>query len=125
MRAISSLDELNIPDDHKNFLSHFLSKLSSSRLAGEIYKVILFGSCAREDVRERSDVDIFVITHKELPLDEELYILGDCHPAVDGKFYAPADIIVNSMDSFNRFNDSFGMVQKAVKLEGVDLSGLL
>lgn len=41
----------------------------------EILAVGLFGSLARGDFDERSDIDIFVITEKELPLGEqdELY----------------------------------------------------
>lgn len=42
---------------------------------GEILAFGLFGSITRQDFDERSDVDIFVITEKELPLkaQDELY----------------------------------------------------
>jgi len=68
---------------------------------------------------------LFVITEKDIPIDDELYIMSDCPPAYDEEFYIPADIIVSSAEKYDRFKDEFGMVQKAVEREGVDLSGLL
>ena len=122
MRAISSLEQLNIPHYHRNFLSHFLSNVSKVE---EVSRVILFGSCARGQVGEKSDIDLLVITDKEIPLDVEFYIMNDCPPAYDSEFYVPADIIVDPATNYNKFKSTFGMVQKAVEREGVDLSELL
>ena len=122
MKTINSLDQLNITDHHKGFLTHFLLNVSK---AGNVSKVILFGSCARGQMRERSDIDLLVITEKELSEDEEFYIMFDCPPAYDEEFYIPSDVIVDPISNYNRFKDTFGMLQKAVEREGVDLSELL
>ena len=85
MRIIDSLDNLNIPDDYKKYITHYLSNLKRNKLFHHIRKVILFGSCAREEVKDFSDIDIFLITHTELKEDDELSLLFDPIPyKVDG-----------------------------------------
>ena len=122
MKIISSLEQLDVPYYYRGFLSHFLSNVSKIE---EVSRVILFGSCARGQVGERSDIDLLVITDKEIPLDVEFYIMNDCPPAYNDEFYVPADIIVDPTNNYDRLKNSFGMVQKAVEREGVDLSELL
>ena len=122
MKKINSLEELNIPPNYKAFIMYFLSNVSKVE---NISRVILFGSCARGEVRNRSDIDILVVTDREVTLDEECYIMSDCPPNGDNDCYVPSDIIVNPISSYNRFKDTFGMLQKAVEREGVDLSELL
>ena len=122
MKIISSLEQLDIPYYYRDFLSHFLSNVSKIE---EVSRVILFGSCARGQVGERSDIDLFVITKKEISLDTEFYIMNDCPPAYNDEFYVPADIIIDPENNYHRFKNSLGMVQKAVEREGIDLSELL
>ena len=123
MQKISSLDELNLPSNYKGFILYFLSNITK---LNNIERVILFGSCAREEVNEhKSDIDLFVITENNIDLDEEFHIMSDCTPAYDSKYYIPSDIIVNSVNHYNHFKDKFGMVQKQVEREGVDISGVL
>jgi len=122
MKIISSLEELNIPFNYKAFILHFLSNLSKVE---HVSKVVLFGSCSRGDFRERSDIDILVIVDEEISIDEELYIMSECPPSGDDECYIPADIIVDPICNYNRFKETFGMLQKAVEQEGVDLSELL
>jgi len=87
--------------------------------------VILFGSCAREQVRERSDIDLLVITDRPVPLEDEFHIMFDCVPNSDDNFYVPSDVIIDPVINYNRFKNTFGMLQRAVEREGVDLSELL
>ena len=123
MRKIKSLDELNIPYSYKMFIRLFLANLSN--LDG-VVRVILFGSSARGEVDEqKSDLDLFVITENDLSPDEEYHIMSDCAPSYDSDHYIPSDIIVNSLQHYNQFKDRFGMVQKQIEREGVDLSELL
>ena len=122
MKKISSLDQLDIPYNHKGFLAHFLSKASK---ADYVSKVILFGSGARGQVHERSDIDLFVITKNDISLDDEFHLMYDCVPSGDDEFYVPSDVIVNPIRNYERFKDEFGMLQRAVEREGVDLSELL
>ena len=123
MRKIDSLDELEIPGSYKAFIKLFLSNLSS---LDSVARVILFGSYARGEVSgHESDLDLFVLTENEVSLDEEFYIMNECAPAYKNGQYIPSDIIVNSVQNYNRLKNVFGMVQKQVEREGMDLSGLL
>lgn len=63
MRIIESLDSLNIPNKYKRYITQYLSNLKENRLFHHVNKVILFGSCARETVKDYSDIDIFLITN--------------------------------------------------------------
>jgi len=122
MKKITSLDQLDIPNHHKRFLAHFLSNVSKVE---HVLRVILFGSCARGQVRERSDIDLLVITNKDISLDDEFHLMYDCVPSGDDELYVPSDVIVNPINKYNKFKSTFGMLQRAVEREGVDLSGLL
>jgi len=122
VKKITSLSQLDIPVHHKGFLTHFLSNVSK---VDYVSRVILFGSCARGQVRERSDIDLLVITDNEISLDDEFHIMNDCAPNGDDEFYLPADIIVDPIGNYERFKNTFGMLQRAAEREGVDLSELL
>ena len=122
MKKITSLDQLNIPSNHKGFLAHFLSNASK---VDYVSRVILFGSCARGQVHERSDIDLLVITKNGISQDDEFHIMNDCAPCGDNEYYVPSDIIVDPVGNYERFKDAFGMLQRAAELEGVDLSELL
>ncbi|MCL2320589.1 MAG: nucleotidyltransferase domain-containing protein [Oscillospiraceae bacterium] len=121
MRKINSLNELNIPLKHKNFIQRYLQNISHFDC---IDRVILFGSCARGQATENSDVDLFVITKEDIPENLEFEIIFDNVPEPD-KGYVMNDILLKSVNEYNKFKNATGMVQKAVELEGVDLSGLL
>lgn len=113
MKKITSLDELNIPEQYKGFLSHFLSHASK---VDHVSKVILFGSCAREQVQNRSDIDLLVITDNDISLDDEFHIMYDCVPSGDNEFYVPSDVIVDPIGNYERFKNTFGMLQRAVEV---------
>lgn len=66
MRTIDSLDSLNIPNDYKKYITHYLSNLKKNKLFPYVNKIILFGSCAKETVKDSGDIDIFLITNIEL-----------------------------------------------------------
>jgi hypothetical protein len=122
VKKITSLDQLDISAQHKGFLTCFLSNVSKMDY---VLKVILFGSCARGQVQERSDIDLMVITDNDISLDDEFHVMYDCVPSGDDEFYIPSDVIVDPVGNYERFKDAFGMLQRAVEREGVDLSELL
>jgi len=123
VKKINILNDLNIPNNYKSFIQHFMINLSSLE---NIERVILFGSCAREDVDDKySDIDMLVLTNNSITLDEEFYIMNDCTPSIDYKYYVPSDIIVNSIQHYNKYKDEFGMLQKQIEREGIDISELL
>ena len=122
MKKITSLDQLDVSTHHKGFLAQFLSNASK---VDYVSRVILFGSCARGQVHERSDIDLLVITDNDISIDDEFYVMYDCVPSGDNEFYAPSDVIVDPIGNYERFKGAFGMLQRAVEREGVDLSELL
>ena len=122
MKKITSLDQLNIPTHYKGFLTHFLYNVSK---VDYVSRVILFGSCARGQMQDRSDIDLLVITNDGISLEDEFHIMNDCAPNGEDQFYVPADIIVDPIGNYERFRHSIGMMQRAVEREGVDLSELL
>jgi len=122
MKKVSSIDQLNIPTRHKEYLSHFLSNVSK---VDDVSNVILFGSCARGQAQDISDIDLLVITNNGISQDEEFHIMNDCAPGGDDDFYVPADIIVDPIENYERYKGTYGMLQRAVEREGVDLSELL
>jgi len=123
MRKIQSLDDLVLPEKHRNFLEQFIMHVAGLSNRGKIEKLVLFGSCARGEATERSDIDIAAIG-EEID-DETLWKLYDCVPAYTPGEYVRNDIIAITNSQFNKYINSFGMVQKYIQREGVDLYGLL
>lgn len=119
MKKIKSINELNIPEKHKKFINTYLNNISKFDC---IDKVLLFGSLAREVATENSDVDLFIITKTEIPEDLEFNIIFDNVPNSE---YIKNDILLKSKKEYDKYKNSTGMVQKAVELEGVDITGLL
>jgi len=67
----------------------------------EILALGLFGSLARGDFDERSDIDIFVITEKEIPLkeqDELYYAFSELIP----RFRRDITVLVYDIDGLKR-----------------------
>lgn len=122
MKTIDSLDNLNIPNKHKRYITHYLSNLKRNKLFHHISKVILFGSCAREEVKDFSDIDIFLMTHIELKEDDELSLLFDPIPyKVDG-IYIPMDTLLQSQEKYNLCKEKPYMVQKFIEKDGIILN---
>ncbi|MCL2049611.1 MAG: nucleotidyltransferase domain-containing protein [Defluviitaleaceae bacterium] len=123
MRFISSLDELLAPKKHKMFLDIFINNASRLENAKKIERIILFGSCARGEALDDSDIDIAVVGDE---IDD--VTLGDlyyCVPDTDSGFYVESDIIALSGALYDKNKDMYGMVQKYIERDGVDISGLL
>ena len=121
MRTVNTIHELKIPDTHKRFIEQYLANI---RKFDCLSKVFLFGSCANETATANSDVDLFLLTKQKIPEDMEFRIIFDSIPAL-ANGYVKNDVLLKSEEEFERYKHSTGMIQKAVALEGVDLSGLL
>jgi predicted nucleotidyltransferase len=122
MRTVSSLEQLNLPPKYRGFLRHFLDNLAKVE---SVHKVILFGSCARGEVRERSDVDLMVVTDRVVTQDEEFRIMYDCQPDYEDELYIESDVFVNDVEWYEESKKEYGCLQSVVSKEGVDLSGLI
>ncbi len=125
MRTIKSLDDLNIPDNYRIYITHYLMNLRENKFFSHINKVILFGSCAREAVKDFSDIDIFLITDTELKEKDELSLLFDPVPYKIGNIYIPMDTLLQSQEQYNLCKNELCMVQRFVEKEGIILNELL
>ena len=120
MRSINAIDDLRIPDQHKRFIERYLSEI---RKFDCLSRVLLFGSCANGTATANSDVDLFLLTKQKIPEDMEFRIIFDSIPDLaDG--YVKNDVLLKSEEEYERYKNSLGMIQKAVELEGVGLSGI-
>jgi len=126
MKNIYTLQELNISPKHKRFISEFLRKAKTINTFNKINTFILFGSCARGDAHEKSDVDILAIGNGIG--DETLFDLYDCewYPGFERKEnFVNSDIFVDDINYFERQKDVVGSFHWRVAKDGVSLNGLL
>ena len=126
MKTITTLDELQIPDKHKRFITNFLAQSKQIPTFNQIDLFILFGSCARGDATEKSDVDILAVG--ENIGDETLFDLYDCayYPDCNLKEnFVGNDVFVNCSKSFSKYSEVLGSFEWRVKRDGVLLNGLL
>ena len=117
MRTINSIDELNIPVNHKLYLKRLLKYFKANP---KIEKVFLFGSCAKGTATAKSDIDLFLLG-QDINDDDEWDIAWNC-PKWDS--YIACDILSGTHKTYAEMSQVPGMVQYAVKLLGVDISGL-
>lgn len=122
MHTINNLNELSLPLSYIEFIDIFLKNVAKIPF---VQKVVLFGSCATGQIRENSDIDLFIITDREITEDEEFKISFECRPKYSAHTYIPVDMIIKPIHIYDKFKFAFGMVEKYIELEGVDLSGPL
>jgi len=118
MRTVESLSILNIPADYQSYITEYFRNRSEIPF---VSRVILFGSCAREMVKRRSDIDIFITTNRDISEDEEMLLTFHCLPPFSPATI-PTDTIVQSESAFESNVNQFGTVQKQVDKNGVDSS---
>ncbi|MCL1878566.1 MAG: nucleotidyltransferase domain-containing protein [Defluviitaleaceae bacterium] len=126
MKTISTLQELNIPLKHQRFISEFLRQAKKIRTFDKIDAFILFGSCARGDAHEKSDVDIMAVGDKIG--DETLFDLYDCsvYPGWrENENRVDNDVFVSDRNYFDVHKNDIGSLHWRVAEEGVSLNGLL
>ena len=126
MKIISTVQELNIPQKHQRFISEFLRQAKKIKTFNQIDAFILFGSCARGDAHEQSDVDILAIGNGIG--DETLFDLYDCewYPGFESKDnFVNSDVFVDDLNYFEEQKNVLGSFQWRVARDGVNLNGLL
>jgi len=126
MKTISTLQELSIPPKHQRFISEFLRQAKEIETFDRIDAFILFGSCARGEASEKSDVDILAIG--EGIGDETLFDLYDCewYPGLNSnENFVNSDVFVDDIKHFERQKEVLGSFQWRVAKDGVNLNGLL
>ena len=99
MRIVKSFDELKMPDSHRIFLEHLLVYFKSYPI---IERVILFGSCAKGEATQNSDIDLLLLG-SGITDEDEWNIAWNC-PKLDGIKYVPYDLFSDTFDSYNEMS---------------------
>jgi hypothetical protein len=120
VRAIKSFEELKMPRTHEVYLERLIEYFKTYP---KIERVLLFGSCATGEATPRSDMDLFLIG-SDFNDDDEWEIAWNC-PKWDGAGHVSCDLLSGTHESYERMSKVPGMVQYAIELRGVDISGLL
>jgi len=120
MRTINSLGELNLPARQEHCLELLVKYLGGFP---KIERILLFGSCARGEVTQKSDIDLFLLG-PDMTEEDEWEIAWNC-PVLKGKDYVSYDLISGTHDDFDRMSKIPGMIQYVIALRGVDISELL
>jgi len=97
-------------------ISDTIIKEATARLAksAKPQKIFLFGSYARGDARERSDLDFMVVQKTIKNRRKEMVRLQDALRSMR----IPVDVLVVSESTFNEWEDVVGTVFYEVKREG-------
>ena len=114
------MEELNLSERHELCLVQLLEYFGNFP---KIERILLFGSCARGEATQKSDIDLFLLG-SDLTDEDEWEIAWNC-PKPEGKNYISCDLISGTHDDFERMSKIPGMIQHAIALRGVDISELL
>ncbi|MDR2588108.1 MAG: nucleotidyltransferase domain-containing protein [Spirochaetales bacterium] len=91
----------------------------TSKLAPE--KIILFGSYARGDNTEKSDIDILIVIKN---LGNERKVTGALYKALlDEDISIPIDFLAIDSDKYNELKNKIGYIYKTIDREGKVLYG--
>jgi predicted nucleotidyltransferase len=107
--------DINIP-----FMDKILSLIVSLVSPDQI---ILFGSYARGDNTEKSDIDLLIIK-KDLKESNEMTDLL-YRAFYNNKIGIPVDLIVMDYNKYLKLNNKIGFIYKTIKQEGKLLYGTL
>ena len=105
--------EMNVPNIDK------IISLIVSLVAPE--QIILFGSYARGDNSEKSDIDLLIIKKdliNEREINNILYMAF-----FENKINIPIDLISIDYDKYNELNNEIGYIYKTIKEQGKIIYG--
>ena len=118
MIAIDDINQLSLPDLYKETISHMVTRLLDFPAVKDI---ILFGSCARQDISNYSDIDLAVIVSESLSHEEEWHIDNSIR---NWDANIACDVIFLPETVFKREIRGETIIRPILR-EGVSLNGLL
>lgn len=86
----------------------------------KVLKIILFGSRARGDYKERSDWDLLIVVDKKLLREERLKISHLIRKTLADEFI-PCDVLIKSEEEFEERKGVIGSVIRSAIEEGIIL----
>src|SRR3989338_297351 len=97
----------------------YIALLRESSVKNKIIKVILFGSCARGDQNENSDIDLLIITKNTDESDE--HILLDLLTDAELKCEDGISLMTKSTDAWNWMKKNNSGFYRSIMKEGKEL----
>lgn len=93
-----------------------------NNLGIELKEIILFGSRAREDYKEHSDWDIFIVLNEEIDLQKKKKIWYSIYKKLHQKFpFSSFDIILKSKSMYENEKKVVNTLANEVYREGIPL----
>ena len=114
----------NIPENVNNILQEFVNKVQGA-LGDHLKKIILYGSYARGDYNENSDVDIMILTDfNDKELSDYRDIVSDIAFDIefDEGFHITLSPVIKNIDKYNKRIDVIPFYMNVQK-EGVLING--
>jgi predicted nucleotidyltransferase len=105
-------------EDETKALQEVKSKLIEL-LGDKLKRFVLFGSRARGDADETSDIDVAVVV-ADLTKEVKRKII-DCVVEVEIKYLVPISIIVFSEDEFRRLRELERRIALDIEMEGIEI----
>jgi len=118
MITITDIEQLILPQPHKDAITHMLIKLQEYPV---VKNIILFGSCARQCPSLQSDIDLALITAEEITPEDEWDIDSSIR---NWDINLPCDIIFLPEYALKQIPKGDTIIRPILQ-EGVQLDGLL
>jgi len=118
MRTILDINQLNLPNIYKETLMCMITKAQEFPIVKDI---ILFGSCARQNVDHYSDIDLALIVSEPISPEDEWNI---DYSIRNWDANLACDVIFLPENAFEQEISGDTIIRPILK-EGVRLSGLL
>ena len=105
---------MNIPDEIQEYVNYIAQCIKDAMPVTAIY---LFGSYAKGNYRENSDLDIYVVTPDKSKRMHDWYL--EAASAFERKIRMPIEILVGYEDDFERRSKWLNSVEREVVDTGV------
>lgn len=112
----------NIPETQEKAIQES-TNIIKKILKSNLIKVVLYGSYARGDYNQFSDIDIFVLVkNKKEELNKILNLICDNLFELDLKYNVTINPLIENLQVFNEYKD-YSLLFESIEKDGVVLYG--
>ena len=84
-----------------------------------IKEILIFGSNARNETTQDSDIDICIITNAPMSYEETKKYRGQMSRIFAFKYRVSTDILIKSNDDYIRYQGVIGAIENEIMREGI------